>query len=74
MITLFGPEVVVLGNGFVKAGEKFCQMIERAVERRVLKSSLGSFQIVPTAIKSDAILVGISSLAIRHLFNGSTVN
>lgn len=49
-------------------------MIERAVERRVLKSSLGSFQIVPTAIKSDAILVGISSLAIRHLFNGSTVN
>ena len=46
-------------------------MIEEAVEKRVLKSSRGSFKIVPTSIKSDAILVGISSLAIRRLFNGS---
>lgn len=71
MITMLGPEVVVLGNGFVQAGERFRNMIEEAVEKRVLKSSRGSFKIVPTSIKSDAILVGISSLAIRRLFNGS---
>lgn len=67
--TLIGPEIIVLGNGFLSTGDRFITMITDEVEKRVLRSSRGSVKIVLTEIKTDAITMGISALAIRHVFN-----
>ena len=68
IVTLIAPEVIVLGNGFVSAGAPFIAMITDIVEKRVLRSSRGSFKIITTCLDTDAITIGISSLAIQQFF------
>ncbi len=67
MIALIGPQVIVIGGGVPQSGEElFFAPLRAEVNRYVFPPLLGTFEIVPAALKQEVVVHGALALARSH--------
>jgi predicted NBD/HSP70 family sugar kinase len=64
-ITLLNPDVVVIGGGLARAGEKFLRPVRKTVARLVIAHYRGNYRIIPAALGETVVVVGAALLAAR---------
>jgi glucokinase len=64
-ITLLNPDVVVVGGGVARAGERFLRPVRAQVARLVFQPFKKNFRIVPAALGETVVVVGAALLAAR---------
>jgi len=57
-ITLLNPDIVVVGGGLSRAGERFLQPVREAVGRLVFPLYRRNFRIVPAALGESVVIIG----------------
>lgn len=63
-ITIFDPDVVIIGGGVSKAGEIVFDKVKEVVNTRCFKSMAEHCEVVPAALGTDAGVIGAVALAI----------
>ena len=66
-ITLFNPDIVVVGGGVARAGEKFLKPVREVAKRLVFVPYRRNFQIVPAKLGDTVVIVGAALLAAREV-------
>jgi glucokinase len=66
-ITLLNPDIVVVGGGVARAGEKFLRPVRETVERFVFGPFRRNFQIVPAALGETVVVAGAALLAANEV-------
>jgi glucokinase len=62
-IALVNPEIVIVGGGVSRAGERFFRPLRAEVERRVFAVFRDNFRIVPPLLGEAVVVVGAALLA-----------
>jgi glucokinase len=62
-ITLLNPDIVVVGGGVARAGEKFLGPVRKTAERFMFGPFRKNFRIVPAALGETVVVVGAALLA-----------
>lgn len=65
-MTLFDPEMIVIGGGVSKAGSVVFEKLQETVNKRCMSNYLKSCRIVPAGLGGDAGVVGAVALAILN--------
>jgi len=60
---LLNPDIVVVGGGVARAGEKFLGPVRKTAERFVFGPFRKNFRIVPAALGETVVVVGAALLA-----------
>ena len=68
-ISIFDPEMVVIGGGVSKAGEIVFETVREVVNKRCFKAMAESCEIVPAGLGTDAGVIGAVALALLELEN-----
>lgn len=63
-ISIFDPEMVIIGGGVSKVGDILFDIVKEVVKKRCFKSMADACQIVPAGLGVDAGVVGAVALAI----------
>lgn len=63
-ISIFDPEMVVIGGGVSKVGSVIFDKVQEVVNKRCFKTMAESCKIVPAGLGTDAGVVGAVALAI----------
>ena len=63
-VSIFDPEVIIVGGGVSKAGDIVFDTIRKVVNKRCFKSMSESVKIVPAGLGTDAGVIGAVSLAL----------
>lgn len=63
-VSIFDPEVIIVGGGVSKAGDIVFDTIRKVVNKRCFKSMAESVKIVPAGLGTDAGVIGAVSLAL----------
>ncbi|WP_244833993.1 ROK family protein [Clostridium sp. BJN0001] len=63
-VTIFDPEVVIMGGGVTKAGDIVFDTVRKVVDKRCFKSMASSVKIVPAGLGQDAGVIGAVALAL----------
>jgi glucokinase len=63
VMTLFHPEVVVLGGGVSQAGELLFEPLRREVDKQVFAPYRGSYDLVPAGLSEEVVVHGALKLA-----------
>lgn len=63
-ITIFDPDVVIIGGGVSKAGKIIFDKVQEVVNTRCFKSMAEHTKVVPAALGTDAGVIGAVALAI----------
>ena len=69
LLNAFNPSLIVLGGMLSLAGPYILPRAQREVEARALAANRAGMQIVLSAFKSDACVMGSVSLVIREILN-----
>ena len=69
-VKLFDPEIVVVGGGVAKAGERLFGPLRRAVDSHVAPLAPGSVPVVPGELTDDANLFGAAAVAEQETASG----
>jgi glucokinase len=64
-ITLLNPDIVVVGGGVARAGEKFLGPVRETVAQLVFGPFRGNYRIVPARLGETVVVVGAALLAAR---------
>jgi glucokinase len=64
-ITLLNPDIVVIGGGVARAGERFFRAVRAQVARLVFQPFRMKARIVPAALGETVVVVGAALLATR---------
>jgi glucokinase len=64
-ITLLNPDIVVIGGGVARAGEKFLRPVRETAKRFIFEPFRRNFRIVPAALGDMVVVVGAALLAAR---------
>jgi len=67
LITLYNPQVVVVGGGIAQAGELLLAPARRVVAARALMVPASTARIVPAELGDDAGIVGAAVLVMRQM-------
>jgi len=67
LITLYNPEVVVVGGGIAQAGELLLGPARRTVQARAMMVPASTARIVPAELGDDAGIVGAAVLVMRQM-------
>jgi len=70
LITLYNPQVVVIGGGIAQAGELLLAPARRVVAARARMVPASTARIVPAKLGDDAGIVGAAVLVLRQLERG----
>lgn len=70
LINLFNPEVVIIGGGIEKAGERILESIRKAVRKLAFEEPAGRVRIMPSGLSEDAVSLGAACLVLREVFAG----
>ena len=62
-ITLLNPDIVVVGGGVARAGEKFLRPVRRTAKQFVFGPYRRNFRIVPAALGDTVVVTGAALLA-----------
>ena len=68
-ITIFDPEMVIIGGGVSKVGDILFDTVRKVVNKRCFKSLADACKIVPAGLGTDAGVVGAVALAILESNN-----
>ena len=68
-ISIFDPEMVIIGGGVAKVGDIIFQKVQAVVNKRCFKSMAASCKIVPAGLGADAGVMGAVALAILESQN-----
>ncbi|WP_024615922.1 ROK family protein [Clostridium sp. Ade.TY] len=68
-ISIFDPEMIVIGGGVSKAGDIVFEKVREVVNKRCFKSMAESCEIVPAGLGTDAGVIGAVALALLELNN-----
>lgn len=68
-ISIFDPEMVIIGGGVTKVGDIIFERVQEVVNKRCFKSMAASCEIVPAGLGSDAGVIGAVALAILESQN-----
>jgi glucokinase len=60
----FNPELVVLGGGVTAAGDLLFDPLRATVQRRVMPAYVGTFDILPAALKGESGALGAVAAAL----------
>lgn len=63
-VSIFDPEVIIVGGGVSKAGDIVFDTIRKVVNKRCFKSMAESVKIVPAGLGTDAGVIGAVALAL----------
>ncbi len=66
-ITLLNPDIVVVGGGVARAGEKFLGPVREIARRLVFEPYRRNFQVVPAKLGDTVVVVGAALLAARGI-------
>ncbi len=66
IISIFNPELVILGGGVTKAGELLFEPVRSTVSQRTLPALLQNVQIVASALGDNAGLIGAAALVLEQ--------
>ncbi len=66
-VTIFNPEVVVLGGGFARAGDLLFEPARRVVAERTLPPARDVVRIVPALLGVEAGLIGAGLVGFEAL-------
>ncbi|MBU3210703.1 ROK family protein [Clostridium algidicarnis] len=66
IITLFDPEVIILGGGVMKAGQIIFDRIKEVVDQRCFKNMASACKIVPSALGEKSGVIGAIALAMME--------
>lgn len=66
-ISIFDPEMIVIGGGVSKAGDIVFEKVREVVKKRCFKAMAESCQIVPAGLGTDAGVIGAVALALLEL-------
>lgn len=66
IITVFDPEVVIIGGGVSKSGEIVLKKVREVVNKRCFKALAESVKIKPATLGTDAGVIGAAALAIME--------
>jgi glucokinase len=69
-VTIFNPEVVVLGGGFARAGDLLLEPARRVVAERTLPPARDVVRIVPALLGPEAGLIGAGLVGFEALDAG----
>jgi glucokinase len=70
LVTIFNPELVVIGGGFARAGDLLFEPIRRVVQEQALRPQRDVARIVPATLGVEAGLVGAGLVAFELLDSG----
>ena len=68
-ISIFDPEMVIIGGGVSKVGNIIFERVQAVVNKRCFKSMAASCEIVPAGLGADAGVMGAVALAILESQN-----
>ena len=68
-ITLLNPDIVVIGGGVARAGERFLRTVRAQVARLVFQPFRMMVRIVPAALGETVVVVGAALWAARYRKN-----
>lgn len=68
-ISIFDPEMVIIGGGVAKVGDILFDKVQAVVNKRCFKTMAESCQIVPAGLGADAGVMGAVALAILESQN-----
>ena len=63
LVSLFDPEIVVIGGGLAKASDLFLDALRKAVKERAQPIAASRVRIVKSPLGSHANLLGVARLA-----------
>ncbi|GAA0078934.1 ROK family protein [Clostridium sp. CTA-5] len=63
-VSIFDPEIIIIGGGVSKAGEVVFDTVRKVVNKRCFKSMAESVKIVPAGLGTDAGVIGAVALAL----------
>lgn len=63
-VSIFDPEVIIIGGGVSKAGNIVFDTVRKVVDKRCFKSMAESVRIVPAGLGTDAGVIGAVALAL----------
>lgn len=72
-ISIFDPEMVIIGGGVSKVGDIMFDKVKEVVNKRCFKSMAESCEIVPAGLGSDAGVMGAVALAILENKNNQSI-
>jgi glucokinase len=73
LVSLFDPEIVVIGGGLAKASDLFLDALRKATKERAQPIAAQKIKIVTSALGGDANLLGVARLAWEMRGDGSWV-
>jgi glucokinase len=66
LVNIFNPQRIIIGGGLSEAGQWFIDQIVKAVERRAVRDSFESVEIVAAQLGNQAGWLGAAALARQH--------
>jgi len=63
LVSLFDPEIVVIGGGLARASDLFLDALRKAVKERAQPISAHKVKVVTSGLRGDANLLGVGRLA-----------
>ncbi len=70
LVNLFNPELIVIGGGLTKMGERLFGPVRRAIERRAFPPAARAVRVVPAALGDDVGVLGAVAAAIAQMAAG----
>jgi glucokinase len=65
LVSLFDPEIVVIGGGLASASDLFLDALRRAMKERAQPIAVKKVKVVVSRLGGDAILLGVAWAAMR---------
>lgn len=69
LVSIFNPELIILGGELPKAGSRFIETVVGEMNKCLLKELIGTAKVVRSSMKEDPPLIGAYVLALEMLFS-----
>ena len=67
LVTLFNPQLIVIGGGLANVGEALFEPVRRAIERRALRAPARVVRVVPAALGDKVGVLGAAAVALTRM-------
>jgi glucokinase len=72
LVNLLNPELIVIGGGLSKMGDRLFQPVRRAIDRRAFRAPAQAVRVVPAELGDDAGVLGAAVVAMLAQHKGAT--
>jgi glucokinase len=72
LVDIFNPEMIIVGGGMAKMGDRLLNPARRVVMERVFRLPAQAVRIVPAQLGDDAGVIGVAVFAFQQSQTGRT--